>query len=92
MTQVFADNEWYRKNFSTHQVAFDTPPLMRLQIKSYEDFLQKDIPFGSREDKGLQAVFKSVFPIADFNKTVSLEFVSYSFETPKQTQGQNISN
>jgi DNA-directed RNA polymerase subunit beta len=56
---------------------------MRLQVKSYEDFLQKDISPASRRDIGLQAVFKSVFPISDFNNTVSLEFVSYSFEEPK---------
>jgi len=83
MTQVFANNEWYRKSFSSHNVQFDTPPLMRLQVKSYEDFLQKDISPASRKDIGLQAVFKSVFPISDFNNTVSLEFVSYSFEEPK---------
>ena len=56
---------------------------MRLQVKSYEDFLQKDVSPASRADMGLQAVFKSVFPISDFNNTVSLEFVSYSFEEPK---------
>ncbi|MEI8345906.1 MAG: DNA-directed RNA polymerase subunit beta, partial [Pseudomonadota bacterium] len=59
------------------------PPLMKLQLHSFEDFLQKDVPISKREDKGLQAVFKSVFPIFDFNKTVSLEFVSYSLEEPK---------
>ncbi|MEX1099686.1 MAG: DNA-directed RNA polymerase subunit beta, partial [Bacteriovoracaceae bacterium] len=59
---------------------------MRLQIKSYEDFLQREIPPARREDKGLQAVFKSVFPIFDFNKTVSLEFVSYSLEEPKYSE------
>ena len=45
--------------------------------------MQKDVLPARREDKGLQAVFKSVFPIYDFNKTVSLEFVSYSLEEPK---------
>ena len=63
------------KVFSSHNVQFDTPPLMRLQVKSYEDFLQKDVAPASRKDVGLQAVFKSVFPISDFNNTVSLEFV-----------------
>lgn len=56
---------------------------MKLQISSYDDFLQKEIPPARREDKGLQAVFKSVFPIYDFNRTVALEFVSYSLEEPK---------
>ena len=56
---------------------------MRLQLDSYEDFLQRDVPPAKRKDVGLQSVFKSVFPIHDFNKTVSLEFVSYSLEDPK---------
>lgn len=85
MTEVFAPNQWFRKNFSKTPTVLETPPLMRLQVNSYEDFLQKDVPPAKRKDTGLQAVFKSVFPIHDFNKTVSLEFVSYSLETPKYT-------
>ena len=83
MTKVFSPNEWFRCSFGKTDAVIEPPSLMRLQIKSYEDFLQKDIPPARREDIGLQAVFKSVFPIFDFNKTVSLEFVSYNLETPK---------
>ncbi len=83
MTKVFSPNEWFRCSFGKTDTVIEPPSLMRLQIKSYEDFLQKDIPPARREDLGLQAVFKSVFPIFDFNKTVSLEFVSYNLETPK---------
>ena len=83
MTKVFSPNEWYRCSFGRSETVIEPPSLMRLQIKSYEDFLQKDIPPARREELGLQAVFKSVFPIFDFNKTVSLEFVSYSLEQPK---------
>jgi DNA-directed RNA polymerase subunit beta len=85
MTQVFSPNEWYRKNFSKTPMVLDTPPLMRLQVNSYDEFLQREVPPAKRVDVGLQAVFKSVFPIHDFNKTVSLEFVSYTLEEPKYT-------
>ncbi len=83
MTKVFSPNEWYRCSFGRSENIIEPPSLMRLQIKSYEDFLQRDIPPARREEMGLQSVFKSVFPIYDFNKTVSLEFVSYSLEQPK---------
>jgi len=83
MTQAFSPNQWYRKNFASTPSVLQTPPLMRLQVKSYEDFLQREIPPAKRKSLGLQAVFVSVFPIHDFNKTVSLEFVSYSLEEPK---------
>ncbi|PIP92704.1 MAG: DNA-directed RNA polymerase subunit beta [Bdellovibrio sp. CG12_big_fil_rev_8_21_14_0_65_39_13] len=85
MTQVFSPNQWYRKDFSKLPNVLETPPLMRLQVNSYEEFLQKDVPPAKRQDMGLQSVFKSVFPIYDFNKTVSLEFVSYSLEEPKHS-------
>ena len=57
MTKVFADNEWFRKSFSSHESIINTPPLMNLQIQSYEDFLQKDVPHSSRKNIGLHAVF-----------------------------------
>jgi DNA-directed RNA polymerase subunit beta len=83
MTKVFAPNAWTRRSFSKNDYIISPPSLMKLQISSYEEFLQKDIPPAKRTDKGLQAVFKSIFPIFDFNKTVSLEFVSYTLEEPK---------
>jgi DNA-directed RNA polymerase subunit beta len=85
MTKVFSPNEWYRKNFATTPSVIETPPLMRLQTQSYDNFLQMDIPPAKREAIGLQSVFNSVFPIHDFNKTISLEFVSYHLEEPKYT-------
>jgi DNA-directed RNA polymerase subunit beta len=83
MTEVFKPNEWYRKSFSTAPKVLETPPLMNLQLQSFEDFLQADVPPAQRRMVGLQHVFHSVFPIHDFNKTVSLEFVSYTLEEPK---------
>jgi DNA-directed RNA polymerase subunit beta len=83
MTKVFSSNEWYRRNFSQTPKVLETPPLMDLQIQSYEEFLQRNVPPAKRVDRGLQGVFKSVFPIKDFNNTVSLEFVSYTLEEPK---------
>ena len=61
----------------------ELPNLIEIQKKSYEDFLQKDIPPEQREDKGLQAVFKEIFPIYDLTETSYLEFVSYSIGKPK---------
>jgi len=83
MAKVFTPNQWYRKSFGKSEHVMDQPTLMKLQLSSYEEFLQKDVPPARREEKGLQAVFKSIFPIFDFNKTISLEFVSYSLEEPK---------
>ena len=72
-----------RLNFSKIEKIMDIPNLIDVQRASYENFLQKDISPENREDIGLQAVFKSVFPIRDFNETASLEFVSFSLGEPK---------
>ncbi|MBX7097048.1 MAG: DNA-directed RNA polymerase subunit beta [Myxococcaceae bacterium] len=72
-----------RKTFGKIQKIIDIPNLINIQKQSYEKFLQADIPPEKREDVGLQGVFKSVFPIRDFNETSSLEFVSYHLDKPK---------
>jgi DNA-directed RNA polymerase subunit beta len=72
-----------RKDFSKIQRIIDIPNLIDIQNRSFERFLQADVAPEKREDVGLQAVFKSVFPIRDFNETASLEFVSYTLEKPK---------
>ena len=71
------------KNFGKIVKTLTIPHLLNLQIDSYELFLQKDVPPTSREDAGLEGVFRSVFPIEDFNKTASLEYVSYEIGEPK---------
>src|SRR5437660_230516 len=72
-----------RRSFGKIKKIIDIPNLIEIQKRSYDEFLQKDVASDQREDKGLQAVFKSVFPIKDFNETASLEFVSYELGTPK---------
>ncbi|OGQ25899.1 MAG: DNA-directed RNA polymerase subunit beta [Deltaproteobacteria bacterium RIFCSPHIGHO2_02_FULL_50_15] len=73
----------YRKSYAKIETVVPIPNLIEIQKKSFESFLQADIPPDKRTDVGLQGVFKSVFPIRDFNKTASLEFVSYHLDKPK---------
>jgi DNA-directed RNA polymerase subunit beta len=51
------------------------PNLIEVQKASYDQFLMVEEPEGRAADEGLQAVFKSVFPISDFSGTAMLEFV-----------------
>src|SRR3990167_2948126 len=59
-----------------------TPYLIGIQIDSYEQFLQSNIAPDSRTDTGLQAAFKSVFPITSYSNNARLEFVSYTLGKP----------
>src|ERR1700674_868990 len=72
-----------RRSFGKIKKIIDIPNLIEIQKRSYQDFLQADVTSEQRTATGLQAVFKSVFPIKDFNETASLEFVSYELGTPK---------
>jgi len=73
----------YRKNFSKIKEVLEISNLIEVQKKSYEQFLQANVDPDKRENVGLQAVFKTVFPIKDFYETASLEFVSYRLTEPK---------
>jgi len=72
-----------RRSFGRIKKIIDLPYLIEIQKNSYDQFLQKDVPPAQRQNFGLQEVFKSVFPIKDFNETASLEFVSYALGEPK---------
>ena len=80
---ILSDPQIRRKSFAKRLNTIDMPDLVELPKKSYAAFLQKDIAPEKRENIGLQAVFKSVFPIMDFNEDASLEFVDYRLSTPK---------
>src|SRR3954462_13836973 len=83
MAATIQNNFRTRKNFAKIQKIIEIPNLIDIQKNSYDKFLQAEIAPERREDTGLQGVFKSVFPIKDFNETSSLEFVSYHLEKPK---------
>lgn len=82
-SSVSASNLRLRRSFAKTKHLIEIPNLIELQKKSYEAFLQKDVDADRRPDNGIQGVFKSVFPISDFNNTASLEFVSYTLEPAK---------
>ena len=78
-----ANNLRFRRSFGRIRKIIDLPYLIEIQKNSYDLFLQKDVAPPERQSIGLQEVFKSVFPIKDFNETASLEFVGYSLGEPK---------
>src|SRR6478735_6192713 len=83
MAQTFTGRKRVRKFFGTIQEVAEMPNLIEVQKASYDQFLLVKEPVGGRPDEGLQAVFKSVFPISDFSNSSQLEFVKYEFEPPK---------
>jgi DNA-directed RNA polymerase subunit beta len=83
MESQLANNFRFRRSFGRIEKIIEFPHLLEIQRHSYDELLQKDIVVEQRADAGLQGVFRSVFPIKDFNETASLEFVSYALGDPK---------
>src|SRR5690349_18873145 len=81
--QTFTGRKRVRKFFGHIKEVAEMPNLIEVQKAYYDQFLMVDEPQGGRLDEGLQAVFRSVFPISDFSGTSMLEFVRYVFEPPK---------
>src|ERR1700734_509699 len=83
MAQTFIGRKRVRKFFGKIEEVAEMPNLIEVQKASYDQFLLVQEPEGGRPNEGLQAVFKSVFPISDFSNISMLEFVKYEFEGPK---------
>jgi len=72
-----------RKSFGKLDDVATMPNLIEVQKASFAEFLQADVPSNKREMKGLQEVFKSVFPITDYSDKMEIDFVKYEFDAPK---------
>ena len=83
MGYSFTEKKRIRKNFSKRSDDFKVPYLLATQKKSYYQYLQADTPPEQRIDQGIQAAFKSVFPIESYNGSVILDFVTYRLEKPR---------
>ena len=74
-----------RIHFGTIKEGIEPPNLIEVQLNSYVDFLQKDVPLNKRKNYGLQAVFKEVFPIQSYDEKATLDFSHYEIGEPKLT-------
>jgi len=83
LAKSFTGRKRVRMDFGRIRTVAPMPNLIEVQKSSYESFLHQHVAADARPDTGLQAVFKSVFPIKDFSDRATLEFVSYEFEPPK---------
>ncbi|WP_119169125.1 DNA-directed RNA polymerase subunit beta [Algihabitans albus] len=83
MAVSFTGRKRIRKSFGRIPEIAEMPNLIEVQKISYDQFLQVGSKAEDRTETGLQAVFKSVFPIRDFSERAELQFVRYELENPK---------
>ncbi|WP_111643380.1 DNA-directed RNA polymerase subunit beta [Marinimicrobium alkaliphilum] len=82
MAYSYTEKKRIRKDFGKLPTVMDVPYLLAIQLDSYRNFTQADTPAGSRQDSGLHAAFRSVFPIASYSGNAALEYVSYNLGKP----------
>ena len=71
-----------KRNFGRIADEFPVPDLTQIQTRSYERFLQADLG-DKREDSGLEGVFREIFPIESYDKTLKLEYLRYDLGKPR---------
>ena len=84
MNSGISNNTTYH-NFSHLESVIPIPDLLDIQLASFEDFLQEDVLPEKRENKGLEAVFKNMFPVEDTHRNYVLEYKHYYLGLPKYT-------
>ena len=72
-----------KRNFGRISDEFPVPDLTQIQTRSYERFLQADLPVDKRGDAGLEGVFREIFPIESYDKTLKLEYLRYDLGKPR---------
>ena len=83
MELSFTEKKSIRKNFGKLKEILSIPNLIEVQKKSYNQFLQSQNTSKSNLQKGLDRVFKSIFPIEEISEKSTLEFISFRLDKPK---------
>jgi len=83
MELSFTEKKSIRKNFGKLKEIQSIPNLIEVQKKSYSQFLESEDQDKSNLRKGLDRVFKSIFPIEEISEKATLEYISFRLEKPK---------
>ncbi|MCG8394297.1 MAG: DNA-directed RNA polymerase subunit beta, partial [Pseudomonadales bacterium] len=82
MAYSFTEKKRIRKDFGKLPKVMEVPYLLAIQLDSYRKFLQQDKSAEERLDSGLEAAFRSVFPISSYSGNAALEYAGYEFGKP----------
>lgn len=82
MAYSYTEKKRIRKDFGKLPHVMDVPYLLAIQLDSYQKLLQSGKGTDVRDDIGLHAAFKSVFPIVSYSGNAALEYVGYRLGTP----------
>ena len=81
MTYSFTEKKRIRNNFGTRESILQEPDLLAIQVDSFNSFIQTGEE--TKQDVGLESVFRSVFPITAINGYAEIEYKDYELQEPK---------
>ncbi len=82
MPYSFTEKKRFRKDFAKLPTVLEVPYLLAIQLDSYREFLQLDVPATQRQERGIHAALKTVFPIESYSGNARLEYVDYRLGEP----------
>ncbi|RMG59115.1 MAG: DNA-directed RNA polymerase subunit beta [Gammaproteobacteria bacterium] len=82
MAYSYTEKKRIRKDFGKRPQILEVPYLLSIQMDSYRDFLQENVPVAERKPSGLHGAFSSIFPIVSYSGNVRLEYVDYRLGKP----------
>src|SRR5277367_4520219 len=71
------------RRFGSQRAPYPIPDLTDIQTRSYERFLQYEIPLQKRQDQGIEGVLREIFPVESYDKTLRLEYIRYELGKPR---------
>jgi DNA-directed RNA polymerase subunit beta len=71
------------RRFGARQESYDIPDLTEIQTRSYDAFLQYEVPVDKRKDQGIEGVLREIFPIESYDKSLRLEYLRYELGKPR---------
>jgi DNA-directed RNA polymerase subunit beta len=73
------------RDYSKRGEALPIPNLIDVQIESYQRFLQQEVEVTKRQEQGLEALLREVFPIESYDGNLRLEYISYELSEARYT-------
>src|SRR3989338_5403463 len=74
------------RNYSKVEDVIEIQNLVQIQTKAYRDFLQADVPASKRKNYGIEAILREIFPVSNYDGTLSLDYIKYELGKSRYSQ------
>ncbi len=76
------------RNYGKVEDVIGIQDLVQIQTKAYCDFLQADVAASKRKNFGIEAILREIFPVSNYDGTLSLDYIKYELGKPRYTQDE----